>query len=108
MHGLAAVPITVFGAGAWGTVSEVFNAMKVCGVSENSSYEAAVAGGLAQAFVLAALGLLIGLAVWTCHRHLKAQVDLFTTEMDVACYDLAARLGPKVLVDNAAPPGAYS
>ena len=85
LHALAAMPTTIFSAGVLATVLQIPSAFKDCGSAETVSYEALVAGALAEAFVPAALGLMLAVTVWMCYRYLLGQAEVLSDETNVAC-----------------------
>ena len=87
---LAMVPVTVASAGALGAILGIVGAFRFCGVSEGTRYETVVAAGLAEAFVPAALGLMLAAPAWIGNRYFRNRLDQLSSELNIACFDITA------------------
>ncbi len=89
--GLATIGATAPFVGLFGTVIGIMNAFAQIARTQTAGL-ASVAGGIAEALVTTALGLLVALpAVWL-HNHLVQQVERFQGEMANSCSALLDRL----------------
>jgi biopolymer transport protein ExbB len=87
LSGLATIGSTAPFVGLFGTVLGILNAFK--GISaEKTTGLSAVAGGIAEALVTTALGLLVAVpAVWT-YNYFTNKVEAFDVEMDNSSMEL--------------------
>jgi biopolymer transport protein ExbB len=87
LGGLATIGSTAPFVGLFGTVMGILNAFK--GISEQKATGlAAVAGGIAEALVTTALGLLVAIPAVMMFNYLTGRVEAFDVEMDNSSSEL--------------------
>jgi biopolymer transport protein ExbB/biopolymer transport protein TolQ len=87
LSGLATIGSTAPFVGLFGTVMGIINAFKGISASKATGLSA-VAGGIAEALVTTALGLLVAVpAVWT-YNYFTNKVEAFDVEMDNSSMEL--------------------
>ena len=87
LGGLATIGSTAPFVGLFGTVMGILNAFK--GISqEKATGLAAVAGGIAEALVTTAFGLLVAIPAAMMFNYLTGRVEAFDVEMDNSSSEL--------------------
>jgi biopolymer transport protein ExbB/TolQ len=91
LSGLATIASTAPFVGLFGTVVGILNAFRGSSLEKSASL-AATAGGISEALVTTALGLLVAVpAVW-CYNYLSNTLEAFVIEMENASLELVSYL----------------
>lgn len=88
---LATIASTAAFLGLFGTILGILGSFGGCG-GEKSMCMAALAQGLSNALIPAALGLMVALLALASHSHFRAEVKMFNQEMSAAILEMENRL----------------
>ena len=87
LSGLATIGSTAPFIGLFGTVVGILNAFQQIATQKSSSI-GAVAGGISEALVTTAFGLLVAIPAVMCFNYFTSKVEAFDTEMDNSSSEL--------------------